>query len=621
MKKSPDAVCENRVRSKSAPMEQVALAFSAIFTLGIIVWFLWLMRFGIDFADEGYYLNWISNPGKYKSSLTQFGFIYHPLFKVASGDIAVVRQLNLLITILLAFFLVYSLLGVIYGKKLLNYHVRLVVAAAISVSALLFYRNWIPTPSYNSLAFQSLLLGVIGILLAHKGNEVKSALGWLLLGFSGWLAFMAKPSTAAVFALISLVFLLISKRFNPRYCGISALFVLTLFVVFAIYIDGSVSQFYYRIQSGVSFAHMLSPDYSVSSLLRFDSFYFLFDEMIYFLAAMIGVALLYFMSRARRKLVVSLWLVTIIALSFLVFFALLLSRPLFENRLWVHLLVLAFPCSALLIASTNRTTTSVIIDRIKGCWKIVLCIFLIPYAFAFGTGGNYWFFYGLVSVFWVAACLVLIEPTNERGEAFPILSFSMALQLAVPLIILTAIEDPYYQPGALLKSDYEVDFGYPDSKLKVPNSFGLYVSQAAEISKRAGFIPGTPMIDLTGRSPGLLYALSASSVGSAWIYGNYINTRKEGDKYAIALLEKVSCDELARAWILVEPNGQVGLSMAVLNSFGANAATDYESVGAFLSPNSAGGFRANQQMILKPKRELFEANSKCLSHRSALEAS
>lgn len=618
--KATDSVDETRVQSKPSPMELVALAFSAICTVGIVGWFLWLMRFGIDFADEGFYLNWISNPGKYESSLSQFGFIYHPLFKIASGDIAIVRQLNLLITYFLAFLLVSVFLNVVYGKKVLNAHSRLVVAAAISVSALLFYRNWIPTPSYNSLVFQALMVGMTGILLADKSIEVKSVAGWLLLGFSGWLAFMAKPSSAAVFSLVSLASLLVSRRFNPRLASVAALFVLSLFFIYAILVDGSVQRFYYRIESGYNFAQMMSPDYSFWSLLRIDRFLFQDEEMTYFLSAAIGVTFFLFLSRVGRKSMAAVFLVLYIVFPILVFIALRSSKPIFENRLWVHLLILAFPLSVFMTALINREDFGVIGDRIGNNWPLIICMFVIPYVFAFGTGGNYWFFYGLVSIFWITSCLVFIAPTNNRGEVFPILSFAMALQLAVPLIILTAIDDPYYQPSSLLKSDYELDFGYPDSTLKVPKSFGLYVSQASEVSKRAGFITHTPMIDLSGRSPGLLYALNASSVGAAWIYGNYINTRKEGDKYAVALLRNVSCEELARAWVLVEPKGQVGLSTAVLNSFGADAATDYESVGAFVAPNSAGGFGANEQMILRPKREFIEAKSQCLAHRPALDS-
>lgn len=37
---------------------------------------------GFDFTDESYYLFWISNPFQYDWSVTQFGFVYHPLYRL-----------------------------------------------------------------------------------------------------------------------------------------------------------------------------------------------------------------------------------------------------------------------------------------------------------------------------------------------------------------------------------------------------------------------------------------------------------------------------------------------------------------------------------------------------------
>jgi hypothetical protein len=41
----------------------------------ILYWVFKFSAYGIDFTDEGYYLNWISNPFLYKYSLSQFGYI------------------------------------------------------------------------------------------------------------------------------------------------------------------------------------------------------------------------------------------------------------------------------------------------------------------------------------------------------------------------------------------------------------------------------------------------------------------------------------------------------------------------------------------------------------------
>ena len=63
-----------------------------------IYFFYLLVKFcnsGLDITDEGYYLNWISNPYDYKSSVSQFGFIYHLIFIAFNENITILRIINL----------------------------------------------------------------------------------------------------------------------------------------------------------------------------------------------------------------------------------------------------------------------------------------------------------------------------------------------------------------------------------------------------------------------------------------------------------------------------------------------------------------------------------------------
>ena len=77
----------------------------------ILYWVFKFSAYGIDFTDEGYYLNWISNPFLYKSSLSQFGYIYYPLYNLVDGNIAWLRRVNFFITFVLACTLVYLVIN------------------------------------------------------------------------------------------------------------------------------------------------------------------------------------------------------------------------------------------------------------------------------------------------------------------------------------------------------------------------------------------------------------------------------------------------------------------------------------------------------------------------------
>jgi hypothetical protein len=79
-------------------MEWIALAISATASVLLLGWVTLRCRSGFDFTDEGFYLNWISDPWNYRSSASQFGFVYHPLYRLVGGDIVLLRQANVVIS-------------------------------------------------------------------------------------------------------------------------------------------------------------------------------------------------------------------------------------------------------------------------------------------------------------------------------------------------------------------------------------------------------------------------------------------------------------------------------------------------------------------------------------------
>src|SRR5260370_13522143 len=116
-------------------------------------------RSGFDFTDEGFYLNWISNPWSYHSSVTQFGFVYHPLYELVGGDIVLLRQANVLILFVLGWALCFVLLRSIFIQRdSIDAPLRtglIGVALVAGAGSLSLFDLWLPTPGYNSLTRQS----------------------------------------------------------------------------------------------------------------------------------------------------------------------------------------------------------------------------------------------------------------------------------------------------------------------------------------------------------------------------------------------------------------------------------------------------------------------------------
>lgn len=124
--------------------------------------------FGIDFTDEGYALNWISNPWLYKVSVTQFGYIYYPLYRFLGENMVLLRQVNILIILALSWALSIQLLKYVFIKVDFNtpcsiYYFN-AIAFIIATCVFSFYGVWFPTPNYDSLVLESYLLALIGLV-------------------------------------------------------------------------------------------------------------------------------------------------------------------------------------------------------------------------------------------------------------------------------------------------------------------------------------------------------------------------------------------------------------------------------------------------------------------------
>ena len=197
---------DSATKSLASRLEWSALALCVAASICLLGWMLLRCRSGFDFTDEGYYLNWISNPWNYRASVTQFGFVYYPLYKLVGGDIALLRQANVLIIFALSCTLCFLWIRALCpGWSALHPAQRaglVGVATILASSSLAFFDVWLPTPNYNSLAFQSLIVAAIGMLLAKNNFSKSSIVGWTLIGIGGGFAFLAKPPTAGMLVFL-----------------------------------------------------------------------------------------------------------------------------------------------------------------------------------------------------------------------------------------------------------------------------------------------------------------------------------------------------------------------------------------------------------------------------------
>ncbi|RYF32453.1 MAG: hypothetical protein EOO38_30975, partial [Cytophagaceae bacterium] len=242
-----------------------------------------------------------------------------------------------------------------------------------------------------------------------------------------------------------------------------------------------------------------------------------------------------------------------------------------------------------------------------------LILFLSPYFFAFGTSNNYWWFGGLVGMFYLLAAIVLFGASSCFARPLATLMvIAFFSQLLTATQVQAGMEGPYYQPLPLSKSTTPATIGDKGHQLSLAPRYAAYIHEASMVLRSKDFLAGMPIIDLTGHSPGLLFALGATNTAQPWIIGNYNKQSKFGyagsNAVAMAALKQTACDELAKAWIISEPEGPVRIDPTLLHGFGADLARDYDIVGTVTTPSVAGGFFPRQQQIFhKPRRAFSDA--------------
>ena len=569
--------------------------------------------YGIDFTDESFYLVWLSNPFIYAGSVTQFGFIYYPLYSLLNGDIAALRCANILITFVLAWCLAYFFLASLCLSGDVKKVSRLVVSAGLAVSACSVFDTWLPTPSYNSLTLQALLLTAVGLVLAEKNAHRKSVLGWLLIGVGGWLAFMAKPSTAVALAVGVFVYLIWSSKFSLKLLALTVVSVVMLLIISALLIDGSVGLFCKRLLLGVELAGHLGGGYALVQLLRIDDFQLGLREKIVFLITL--VMLFSSIFAVWQKNIRWYFFGWVIACVFFMFSAVMvfgyagnidgLGR--FQGLLFFSLVL------AVILVSVVVGRLEIFICIPAPQWAIA-CLFLaMPHIYAFGTNGNYWQAGSAAGVFWILAVVVFIAPLVRARACWAILlPLALATQAVTATLLKTGLEVPYRQPQPLRLNESVVEFGPQKSTLVLSEGYATYINAAVDGAREAGLGVATPMLDLSGQSPGILYALGAENIGQAWTIGGYPGSLR----LAGAALEHVPCEKIAAAWVLLEPDGPRSISSELMFDLGADFPNAYEFAASWNTAEGAGGYLpARAQVLYKPVRP-WETMQACQTLRA-----
>lgn len=598
-----------------APLQKILVVLCGVGTILLIGWLLKYSSYGIDFTDESFYLVWIANPFLYDASVYLFGFVYHPLYGLLGGDIAALRQANILITFGLAWGATYIFLASLAPDLKENRITLLTVSAGFATSAFILFDSWLPTPSYNSLALQSLLISTTGLILADKSLHRTSIIGWVLIGAGGWMAFMAKPSSALALAVGVFVYLCLARKLSIRMFVLTVACSLALLWISALAIDGSILLFLKRIRLGVEFIGYLGGGHSINQILRIDKFQSS-DKLRISILLVFSALLITLWSMCARNKKWSLLGLLITITFFLITASLTLGQIHRAAELGEFQGLLIF---ALVYATAAAALAHGRLQLLKTVsarqWSLAALFLLMPHIYAFGTNDNYWQAGSSAAIFWLFAGLTLLAPLiRERASWLLALPLAVAAQAVTAILLQTGLEKPYRQPHPLRFNVSNLEIGPQRSSLMLSEDYSAYIAAAMSAAKNGGFGQDMPMIDLSGQSPGILFSLGAKSIGQAWIIGGYPGSLN----FAEASLLRTSCEKIGSAWVLFEPDGPRSISPELMSRLGADFPGAYKQVGVWQTAEGSGGYNARRTQELyrpvKPRETM--ANCQMLRQKS-----
>lgn len=584
----------------SVLLDRTLLAMSAVTTAILFAWLLYYSSYGLFLSDEGFYLTFIANPFPYAISMppSLFGFVYHWPYQWVGGDIAVLRMANVTLTVALGWLLSFL---VIRGLWIVGWPRAAVLSAGTASLALCDVRGWWLTPSYYALSFQSLLLVMIGLLLADRPGPIRQILGWILVGVGGWSCFMAKPTTAAAIALVVTLYVVVLRRKSLQHMVGAALVALALLIITAYLIDGGITGLVTRMVNSAELEILLGSGHEVSRMFRIDGLATSRSQLAIAVLMAIALLLSIFMEAAHKWLQ-SLALAAVLIVTIAI--ALLGTDPI-SIKPSILFLVPAFICLGAMfyregLVLRTQAPTSI---------ALALTFLILPHLSALGTNGNYWSTGAKDALFWMLAVVAFLSPLAQKPRSLAILlPVTVLAQLLTASLVNGSLLKPFRQMKDLRA--YNAVMLMPGGgKLVLSPSFHDYLATARAQARAAGLEVGTPVIDLTGLAPTLLYVLETRALGLPWLIGGFPGS----SAVAVETLGLEKCADLAKAWVLIEPEGPYRLEQAsVMASFGAEQA-DYVAAATFDPPLVFDEYypNATRQFLFKPMRPAALAEQSC----------
>jgi hypothetical protein len=581
--------------------------------------------YGLDLTDEAFYLLSYASPADVTATFSMFHYIGQPLYDLSGGNMAAMRAAGIVLWLVIATATAWTTIGFVarrcgiepFGRGERGWLTLVGVAGGA-----LYYHRWILTPSYNLFALMGLSLFWLGFLWWVEPRHVderawRRYVGAGVFGCAAAIVFWSKATSAAILPLFPLVALAVERRrwrelLSPPtlvWGGVGFVASFGLPVFYGL----SISEVVETLRRGVEHQGLMKPaDYgslggTLAATLRkvsramvdmynqpypLGSLSFLW--VLPLLGAIIG-------AWWRRQWVVAVLMAGWVAnLGVLVWGFREYPGHWLVNLFGITMLYLWVGC---ILCQSARPCV-----RRGGVWWVVP-LGILAGAFVFGTYSPYFYKLGEGSYFGLLAIAVLFLVLRQNPMAMALRRVGIpALLLSTAFLIYASSLTPYRQADEpVWAMEHHVPIRGGTQTLILGEELAQYVNRIRLMATIGGFEPNTPVIDMTGHTPGAVYVLGGRAYGFPWLIGGYTGS----DPAAAYVLSLWEPRHLEDAWILmVGENGRTPLSLSILKEVGLNFPRDYTPVGAVRYPNSSDDFlmtgrsrdTINVHTLWKPKQ-------------------
>jgi len=499
--------------------------------------------------------------------------------------------------------------------------IKAILIFSLSTLSLLCIENWL-SPNYNHLAFIGCLL-VTGALIRSGPLDEVSSVSFLSFGMpllSGIvIATLAKPTTGFVVGLVCLLYAFCLSKSSRQLMILCLLLSILLTVFISALFAGGFSELFAAVMLGKEWASLLGAGHDAAGLIAhvlraFSPLHMPLLMSPWAFTVQVAIIFSFFSQKSSRGF--ALKVIFIALASFFSWYTFVYHRDLLSRdwptigTIWFAVLPFSFLMLLVLDKSfffiKDRTAFSFSVFR-----RLIraLLILLIPFGFAFGTNTGLWWKILNASIIFVslaATFMVKLSPQHfKRVFAAFLLCVAIGDLMLVPIHSRFYMQ-PYRQSQALFLNNNPTRVG-PSSELILSEEYSKYIKNAQEALMINGFRSGSPVLDLSGLSPGLIYALDGRAIGFPWIIG--VNA------HASAIFDKIPCNDLHSAWLLVEPDGPQSIDLSILNDFNIDILdkNKYKMVAHLVTPKGAAGIEFERHQFVYKPLLAAEDGDKCSS--------